>query len=151
MSDETLTIFREARTFKGSLADLHPLKLDRWHRGLVGLPDAIYMQMGCPTLYNQVGTAVEGVRALVDMLGADNLPVDPQEIARRRIGSFSWHISAPSSETGTARCSLTWDQGETSWQLTCDAAPTTTKKVPSFSAGFENATNWVEELEKSEE
>lgn len=150
MADETLTIFREARAFQGSLADLHPLKLDRWHRGLVGLPDAIYMQYGCPALYNQVGTAVDGVKALVELLGEDNLPVEPQEVARRRIGSFSWHISASSIETGTAKCSLTWNQEGTTWELTCDAAPNTKKMVSSFANGFEIAADWVGDLEKSE-
>jgi len=148
MADDTLTIFREARTFQGSLVDLHPLKLDRWHRGLVGLPDAIYMQYGCPALYEQVGKALEGVKAMVDMLGKENLPVDPQEIARRRIGSSSWHI-ASSTETGTARCSLTWNQKDTSWELTCEAARGTTKIVSSFEAGFEAGIKWVADLEKS--
>lgn len=149
MADDTLAIFREARTFQGSLVDLHPLKLDRWHRGLVGLPDAIYMQYGCPALYEQVGKALEGVKAMVDMLGEENLPVDPQEIARRRIGSFSWHTTSSLSETGTARCSLTWNQKDTTWVLTCDSAPESRKVVSSFAAGFEKGGQWIADLEKS--
>ena len=149
MADDTLAIFREARTFQGSLVDLHPLKLDRWHRGLVGLPDAIYMQYGCPALYEQVGRALEGVKAMVDMLGEENLPVDPQEIARRRIGSFSWYTTSSLSETGAARCSLTWNQKDTAWVLTCDLAPDSRKIISSFATGFEKGAEWIADLEKS--
>lgn len=140
---DTLEIFREARTFQGSLMDLHPLKLDRWHRGLVGLPDAVYMQYGCPPLYEHVGTALEAIKAMVDMLGANNLPVDPQEIARRRIGSFSWHTATSSSETGTSRCTITWNQDATTWEVTCDLVPGTKKMVSSFLTGIEVGTKWV--------
>lgn len=150
MADDALTIFREARTFQGSLVDLHPLKLDRWHRGLVGLPDAIYMQYGCPSLYEQVGTALDAVKAMVDMLGAENLPVDPQEIARRKIGRFSWHMPSEIAETGTAQCALIWNQQDTTWELKCDQATGTTKVVTSFEAGFEVGAKWVADLEKSE-
>jgi len=146
MADDTLSIFREARTFQGSLVDLHPLKLDRWHRGLVGLPDAIYMQMGCPLIYKQVGKALDGVKAMVDMLGEANLPVDPQEIAKRRIGGFSWHVAADASETGTAQCSLTWNQEDTTWELTCAEIPGTKKMVLDFTKGFEVGTSWVNEV-----
>ena len=150
MADDTLTIYREARTFQGSLMDLHPLKLDKWHRGLVGLPDGIYMQMGCPVLYEQVGAALGAVTAMLDLLGDDNLPIDPREIARRKIREFSWHTSSPSSETGTAQCHLTWNQKDTTWELTCDEAPGTKKMVPDFAHGFEVGTSWVADLEKSE-
>ena len=150
MADDTLTIYREARAFQGSLMDLHPLKLDKWHRGLVGLPDDIYMQMGCPTLYEQVGEALNGVTAMLDLLGDDNLPVDPREIARRKIRLFSWHTAAPSSETGTTRCHLTWNQKDTSWELTCDEAPGTKKVVQGFEQGFEVGVSWVAVLEKAE-
>ena len=147
---DSLTIFREARTFQGSLVDLHPLKLDRWHRGLVGLPDAIYMQMGCPALYEQIGKALDGVKALVDMLGEKNLPVDPQEIARRRIGAFTWHVVSETTETGTAQCSLTWSQKETTWEVTCSLAKGTRKMVQDFEQGFDVATAWVSVLENPE-
>jgi hypothetical protein len=129
--------------------DLHPLKLDKWHRGLVGLPDGIYMQMGCPTLYEQIGTALTAVTTMLDLLGEDNLPVDPKEIARRRIQSFSWHTASSSSETGTARCHLNWNQKDSSWELTCDESPETKKVVTSFEAGFEVGSKWVADLEKS--
>lgn len=151
MADDSLTLYREARVFSGSLMDLHPLKLDKWHRGLVGLPDGIYMQIGCPTLYEQVGAALEGVTAMLDLLGGENLPVDLREIARRKIRSFSWHTSAPSLETGTARCHLTWNQKDATWELTCDEAAGTTKIVSSFETGFEVGTKWVTTLEKSKE
>lgn len=148
MADDTLTVYREARAFSGSLMDLHPLKLDKWHRGLVGLPDGIYMQMGCPLLYEQIGTALTAVTTMVDLLGEENLPVDPREIARRQIRIFSWHMAAPSLETGTTRCHMTWNQKDTNWELTCEEAPGTTKVVTSFKIGFEVGTKWVIDLEK---
>jgi len=148
MADDMLTSFREARAFQGSLVDLHPLKLDKWHRGLVGLPDAIYMQYGCPALYEHVGKALEGVKAMVDLLGADNLPMDPKEIARRRIRQFAWHIPLEQSPTGTTQCLLTWNQQDTAWELTCEEAPNSTKTVRSFETGFEVAGQWVSELEQ---
>lgn len=144
---DTLEVFREARSFTGSLMDLHPLKLDRWHRGLVGLPDALYMQLGCPALYEQVGAALKGVKAMVDMLGEDNLPVDPQEIARRQIREFSWHLALASRDTGTVCASLTWNQKETTWELTCDAKPGTRKIVSSFNKGVEVAWDWAINLQ----
>jgi len=149
MAEDTLTVYREARAFQGSLMDLHPLKLDKWHRGLVGLPDGIYMQMGCPSLYEQVGEALGAVTAMLDLLGDDNLPLDPKEIARRKIRQFSWHTPS-SSETGTAQCFLTWNQKDTNWELTCTEVPGTTKVITSFETGFGVGCKWVSDLEKTE-
>lgn len=146
---DKLSVYLEARKFSGTLVELHPLKLDRWHRGLVDLPDAIYMQYGCPELYEQIGQAIEGIKVMVEMLGEKNLPLDPQEIARRRIGKFAWHIGSPSQATGTLRCILLWSQEKTSWTLTCNAAPDTIKTVNSFLEGFELGKKWVAELEQS--
>jgi len=150
MAEDTLTVYREARAFQGSLMDLHPLTLDKWHRCLVGLPDGIYMQMGCPPLYEQVGEALGAVTAMLDLLGDDNLPLDPKEIARRKIREFSWHASSSSSETGTTRCHLTWNQKDTNWELTCTEVPGTTKVVASFETGFGVGCKWVSDLEKTE-
>jgi hypothetical protein len=101
MPDVWLETFREVTSSSASLNDLHPLKLDRWHRGLVDLPDAIYMQLGCTTLFHQVDVAAQGLRAMTELLGADNLPTDASELARRNIKSFSWHVSADFATGGT--------------------------------------------------
>jgi len=149
MTPDALTVFREARTFKGSLVDLHPLKLDRWHRGLLDLPDAIYMQYGCPALYEQIGKALEAIKTMAEMLGEENLPVDPQEIARRKVGNFSWYVQSSLNSSGATKCLLLWNQENTSWTLACSDAPNTTKTVGDFEEGFELGKKWVRELEVS--
>lgn len=141
MPSDALEVFNEARSFTGSLADLHPLKLDRWHRGLVGLPDAIYMQYGCPDLYEQVGVALEAVKALIEVLGVSELPLDPREIARRRIGAFGWYVTMP--EGGPVRCVLKWDQEAASWEVYTQFAPNKKKLVASFQEGFEIGKTWT--------
>lgn len=146
---DALATYREVSSFQGSLTDLHPLKLDRWHRGLLDLPDAIYMQYGCPELYEQIGHALKAIRAMVEMLGEENLPVDPQEIARRKVGKFSWHIPSSLNPTGTTRCLLLWNQEKGAWTLACSDAPNVTKTVTSFVEGFEIGKTWVSDLESS--
>lgn len=143
-----LSVYKEVSTFQGSLVDLHPLKLDRWHRGLLDLPDAIYMQYGCPALYEQIGKALEALRAMIEMLGEENLPVDPQEIARRKVGNFSWYVESTLNASGATKCLLLWSQDKTSWTLACSDAPNTTKTVTSFTEGFEMGRKWVRQLEE---
>ena len=54
------------------------------------------------------------------------------------------------TETGTAQCSLTWSQKETTWEVTCSLAKGTRKMVQDFEQGFDVATAWVSVLENPE-
>ena len=143
-------IFAEAQAFQGGLGSLHPLKLDRWHRGLIDLPDAIYMQYGCERLLQQVEIAVGAIAQVQGVLGAGNLPVKPTEISRRQIRQFSWHVPSEFDDTGTVTCSLTWDKETSAWQLTCAAAEDTIKTVPDFPAGVEKAAEWGASLQPAD-
>jgi hypothetical protein len=153
MADSWLETFREVTSSTASLNDLHPLKLDRWHRELVELPDAVYMQLGCTTLFHQVDVAAQALRQMVELLGADNLPTGASEIARRNIGSFSWHVPAAFVQSGTLPFTVVWDKDSSSWKLTSGAllAINTTKTVPDVDAAVEKALAWLEELEAEHE
>ena len=147
MPDVWLETFREVTASSASLDDLHPLKLDRWHRALVHLPDALYMQMSCRTLLEQVRTASEALNTMIDLLGAENLPAAGPEIARRHIKTFSWHLGAGFASSGTLLFTASWDKGISSWKLECDGAPRTTKQVPDVESALGKATSWLKELQ----
>jgi hypothetical protein len=140
-------IFAEAQAFQGGLGNLHPLKLDRWHRGLIDLPDAIYMQYGCERLLQQVQVAVVAITAVQGVLGTGNLPIEPMEIARRQIREFSWHVPSEFDDTGTVTCSLTWDKETSAWKLTCSGTEDTVRTVPDFPTGVEKAAEWGASLQ----
>lgn len=145
MSD-FIALFQDAQGFRGNIGNVHPLKLHQWHQGLVGLPDALYMQYGCPLLLEQVQVAVKAVQEVISVLGIANLPVAPQEIARRKIRLFTWHIPSAFDDSGTVPFSLSWDQDASAWQLTCSAAEDTLKTVPDFETGLKKANEWAAEL-----
>jgi hypothetical protein len=147
MADTFAAAFSEAQSFQGGLGNLHPLTLDRWHRGLIGLPDAIYMQYGCPMLLEQVQIAVAAIASVQGVLGAGNLPVEPQEISRRQIRLFTWHVPSEFDDTGTVTCSLTWDKETSAWQLTCSVVDGTLKTVPDFQIGVKKAIEWGSQLQ----
>ena len=146
MLDAWLETFREVAASSATLDELHPLKLDRWHRALVQLPDALYMQMSCQTLLEQVRAASSALGTLIELLGADNLPADASELARRHIKTFSWHLGAEFASSGTLLFTVGWDKGTSSWKLECDGAPNTTKQVPDVETALGKATSWLEEL-----
>jgi len=148
MTDDALEIFREAEGFQNNLDMLHPLKLDRWHQGLVGLPDAIYMQYGCGILFKHVQASVGAIRALINVLGDGNLPMTLQEIGRRQVNRFTWYVTA---SFGAVPFSLTFNQENSTWQLTCAIVPNTVKTVPDFEGGIKKATGWASELKKLED
>lgn len=150
MADTFQDVFHEAQGFRGDLPNLHPRKLDRWHTGLVGLPDALYMQYGCTLLLQHVVVAVAALQAVISVLGIDNLPVDPQEIARRQIRLFTWHVASENSESGTFLFSLTWNSDTSAWQLTADGAPNVIKTVPDFETGVEKANEWAKTFKPEE-
>lgn len=147
MADTFAALFTEAQSFQGGLGHLHPLKLDRWHRGLIDLPDAIYMQYGSPLLLEQVQVAVAAIASVQGVLGTGNLPIKPQEISRRQIRLFTWHVPSEYDETGTVTCSLTWDKETSSWQLTCSVVEDTIKTVPDFPTGVKKAVEWASSLQ----
>jgi len=143
---DPLEIYKEAEPHR-RLNEIHPLKLDRWHQGLVGLPGALYMQYGGEQLLEHVRVAVKAIKALLDVLGEGNLPLPPQEIARRQIGSFTWYVP---SGAQTVPFSLTWDQKSSMWQLTCGLVEETTKMIPDFNQGPAKAIEWAAELEETD-
>lgn len=151
MPDVWLETLREVNASSATLGELHPLKLDRWHRSLLELPDALYMQQGCSVLLEHVRTASTGLAAVLDVLGPDNLPAAAPEIARRHVGSFSWHVPAPFSSSGTLLFTARWDKPGSSWRLECDGDPNTTKTVPDVETALEKASSWLEELETLED
>lgn len=147
MPDVWLETLREVNASSATLDELHPLKLDRWHRALLELPDALHMQLSCSAALAQVRKASSGLAAVLDVLGADNLPAEAPEIARRHVGAFSWHVSAPFASSGTVLFTARWDKPSSSWRLECDAAPNTTKSVPDVATALKKASSWLEELE----
>lgn len=126
------------------LRELHPLKLDRWHRELVGLPEPIYMQYGCEELLEQVITGAVAVDRMVDLLGAKELPVTPQELAQRSIASFRWYVLAPSNELAAFQAD--WDKTSSSWKLKCQQDEQTTRSVTSLENAFEQSKSWAQEI-----
>lgn len=147
MAEAWLETFREVTKSAVALKDLHPLKLDRWHRALVDLPDVVYMQLGSGELFRQVDLATQALRAMVDLLGEGNLPTDAQEIARRHIKSFTWHVQGER----LVAFSATWDKNNSSWRLTCGASHVgdVTKIVPDVHAAVSKGAEWAAELETS--
>lgn len=133
-----------------SLQDLHPLKLDRWHGTLLGVPERIYKQYGCVTLLEQVQAAATALRAMVDLLGADNLPVAPQELAQRTVQSFRWYVtSEPLNDL--VEFQARWDKTTSSWKLSCGWTADTIKSVPGLDAAFEKSWEWAAALEPTPE
>jgi len=146
---ETLEVLNEVRG-SSSLRTLHPLRLDRWHRALLGLPDHIYMQYDCATLLEQVQAAAVALRAMVDLLGPSGLPVEPQELAQRTVQTFRWYLpSTNSSDLIEFRAS--WDKESSSWKLGCTDAPSSTKSVDGLETALLKSHEWAAELGTSVE
>lgn len=135
-----------------SLALLHPLKLDKWHRALVGLPERIYMQYSCETLFEHVKTAADALRAMVDVLGPKGLPVHPQELGRRTVKSFRWYVPwEEEEESGLVEFQASWDKEASSWKLNCLEEASTTMSVDNLKVALEKSLEWVVELEREPE
>lgn len=125
------------------LRTLHPLRLDRWHRALLGLPAPVYMQYGGAALHDQVRQAATGLRTAVELFGG-KMPVEPQEVARRTIGSFSWYV--PSDENSDlVSFEASWNKETSSWKLGCDRHPDVTKTVASLEEAAEKSREWADE------
>jgi hypothetical protein len=147
MMDEFREVFREVTASAAALSDLHPRRLDRWWTTLVGAPEPIYMQLGCNAIFKQVDQAAAAVKAMVDLLGEDNLPVAPQELARRHIRYFGWHV-ASSGDQGTHVFGASWDRTSSSWKLECASQAGTTKTVRDLEQAIEKAVEWASELDQ---
>ena len=146
---DVLQVLSEVKA-TSSLQDLHPLKLDRWHGTLLGLPERIYKQYGCVALLEQVQAAATALRAMVDLLGADNLPLAPQELAQRTVQSFRWYVpSEPLNDL--VEFQARWDKTNSSWKLSCSVASDTIKSVPGLEVAFEKSFEWASSLEPAPE
>lgn len=147
MSDEFSKVFREVTSSTAGLGDLHPRKLDRWWTVLVGAPEPIYMQLGCNVIFKQVDLAAHAVGRMIELLGEDNLPLSPQEIAQRHIKHFGWHVPSKEAEGGTFVFQASWRKDTSSWSLTCAGAPDVTRTVGSLEQAVEKAQEWADALD----
>lgn len=131
-----------------TVSTVHPLKLDRWHRSLFALPEALYMQLGCEPLLKQVQLGYEALRAMLKIVGEGNLPISHTEVARRKVGQYTFHAAALSDVgPGTWPFKLTWDASSSSWRITAGGEPSVTKSVPSLEKAVEKAQQWATDLE----
>lgn len=147
---DELEVYKEVTTSQTALASLHPVRLDRWHRTLVGLPDVLYMQLGVQILFQHIDQAARALRAMIELLGAENLPLDAKEIARRHIAEFNWHLPSEVAEGGTHLFSLTWNKETSSWKLNCtnSEGEKVTKTVSSLEQALEKSQEWARELDE---
>lgn len=130
-----------------SLASVHPVKLDRWHRGLFELPEALYMQMGCELILKQVILGTEALVGMIRIVGPGNLPLSHTEVARRKVGSYTLHVASFGEASGTWPFRLIWDAGTTTWRITGARAEGVTKSVPTLEKAVEKSMQWAAELE----
>lgn len=144
MTDEELEIFREITNFSGKPNDLHPLKLDKWWKALVGAPEPIYLQMGFHTIFGQIDKSAQAVQAMLDLVGPGNLPVSHQEIAQRHIGHFGFHVAG--GESGTRLFTVNWDKTKNLWVLS-PGEYAVSKMVPDLEKAVEKAVEWMPELD----
>jgi len=144
MTDEELEIFREITNFSGKPNDLHPLKLDKWWKTLVGAPDPIYLQMGFHTIFAQIDKSAQALQAMLDLVGPGNLPVSHQEIAQRHIGHFGFHVAGGGA--GTRLFTVNWDKAKNHWVLSPGSIEAT-KMVPDLETAVEKAQEWSAEMD----
>lgn len=147
MTDEFHEVFREVTSSSAALGDLHPRRLDRWWKALVGAPDPIYMQLGCNAIFKQIDLAAAAIRHMIDLLGPDNLPVSPREVARRHIREFRWHVTSSEDGAGTFVFLASWNKDSSAWHLTCAQDGSTTKSVKDLETAVEKAQDWASELD----
>ena len=146
MDPATSTLSLVRNTKLADLADLHPLKLDQLHKGLVGLPDTVYLQYGCEPLYGHVVKALDVLTTMFETFGEKDFPENAKEIARRKIRTFSWYVPS-TREEGVRKFFATWDQDMTSWVVSCETAASTKKMVPEFEQCVDLAKKWNSELD----
>ena len=117
---ELLDTLREITSSEVNLHSVHPQRLDRWHQTLVGLPHEIYMQLGGYEIFNQVGQGAQTLLTLINLLGEENLPMDPRQLVQRNLQRFSWAVPSGTDEDGDPKTILfqaTWLPEEQKWGL----------------------------------
>lgn len=155
MTEDELEAFREVSTTAAPLNNIHPLKLDRWWKALVGAPEPIYMQMGSAEIYNQVDHATRAIKAMIDLLGAGNLPLPHREIAQRHIQKFHLHVPRGDGE-GAMPFLISWNKENSNWELSTPLLEDAKKIVNSLEQANKVLGNWAVEVqaqlaEKTEE
>lgn len=147
MSVEFREVLQEVSSSTKAFNDLHPRRLDRWWTTLVAAPETIYMQLGITTVMQHVLLAASAIQQMKQLLGNQGLPVSPQEIARRRIKQFVWHVPSESSPEGTLLFTASWGDAGSVWLLTCSGSENTTRFVEDLEQAVAKATEWAAELE----
>jgi hypothetical protein len=110
------------------------------------------MQLGCHTIFQQVRKAATAVKQMAELLGLANIPVSPQELAQRHIKDFTWHVEvgpgqAQEKPGRTLQFGASWNTDTSSWRLSCEHAPTSSKLVASLEQAVEKAREWASQLD----
>lgn len=142
-----LETLEEMSRSNATLKTLHPQKLDRWYQSLFQLPHAIYMQMGCGELFEQLSLAGKSILQVQSLMGS--LPLEIPELAQRAVGKFSWHIQAEGrQELGTVRFTVHWQPSEEKWVLKPHVLPKE-RLVASLEEAYDHSLKMAQEyLEK---
>ena len=145
----------EILSFSGKPSNLHPIKLDRWWRFVVGAPDLIYLQMGFHTIFEQIDRGALAIKTMQDLVGRD-LPLTHQEIAQRHIGSFGFWITSENPDSAPDdpgyKFTVHWNKEDAQWELRCKADLDTlpdAKRVDSLEAAVEAAFATAKDLDSS--
>lgn len=146
MTEEELQALTEVKNSATPVSHLHPLRLDRWWQALVGAPEAIYMQMGCGEIFQQVDSATRAITAMMDLLGASNIPVSHHELAQRHIGRFLLHV--PREGEPPAGFLMNWEKQKQNWEVTTPLEEGTTKIVENLEQAVEVCQSWAPNLKK---
>jgi hypothetical protein len=147
MTEEELQALREITSTAAPLSALHPLKLDRWWRAIVGAPDAIYMQMGSEEVFTQVDSGTRAVVAMRDLLGGD-VPISHHEVAQRHIKNFRLHV--PRDDDQPVGFVMSWDKEKQNWEVHCALEQGTTKIVKDLEHAVEVCRKWAPNVKEVE-
>jgi hypothetical protein len=146
MTEEELQALREITSTAAPLGALHPLKLDRWWRAIVGAPESIYMQMGSEEVFKQVDSGTRAVVAMRDLLG--DLPVSHHEVAQRHIRAFRLHV--PREGEQPAPFVIEWDKEKQNWGIRCLLEEGTTKIVKKLEDSVDVCRKWAPNVKEVE-
>ena len=119
------------RTVRGCLHPdtLTPDELGHAHRSLLELPAGMQPAIGCTTAFAHIKQAAEAILDLERHIGYADWPVSPQEVARRKIRSFTFqkrwelHVYQNGSREDVrmtmdhADCMLTFQSGAWAWSV----------------------------------
>lgn len=68
--------------------DPNPGVLDRAHRAVLDLPEAVYEHLGADEARDHMRAVASTFNELVPLLGTERWPISPKEVARRAVGNF---------------------------------------------------------------